>query len=334
MNAKDRLRQDAEIAKLKHKLGDTTAKYKQAVKAIATLEREVDAHRVIKPIQASVIKPTLKPSESEATAIVVLSDWHYEEEVRSASVSGLNRFNLQIADRRIEQTFVVAGKMVKIFERDIPITHVVVCLLGDFITSNIHEECVETAQLLPMEAIMAVQKRIVDGLQYLLDTLPNHRFTVVCKGGNHTRITHKQRHATESGNSLETYMYSAIGKSFADDRIRFVSEDGYLGYLDIYNWRICYHHGHSIKYGGGIGGIFIPAFKAIGQWNKMRWADLHLFGHFHAHKDGGSFLCNGSLIGYSAYALSIKADFEKPKQLFFLMDKLRGKTVTCPIVLD
>lgn len=334
MKAKDRLDHDRIVARLKSELGDTTAKYRQAVKIISSIEKELSAKRQFAPHTPNAIRPQLKATQSEATAVIMLSDWHFEEEVVSGTVSGLNRFNLEIADRRIEQLFVTAVKMVKIFERDIAIKEVVVFLGGDFITGSLHEENVETSQLLPIIAIMEVQKRIVNGLQYLLEELPDHHFTIITSAGNHSRITHKQRHATENGNSLETYMYQAIKGSFADERIRFVLQNGYLGYLKIYGFTMCYHHGHSIKYGGGIGGIFIPAFKAIGQWNKGYRADWHVFGHFHSMKDGGSFLCNGSLIGYNAYALSIKADYEKPKQLFFLVDKLRGRTVSCPIILD
>ena len=83
-----------------------------------------------------------------------------------------------------------------------------------------------------------------------------------------------------------------------------------------------------------MGGIFIPANKAIAQWNKVQWADLDVFGHFHQMKDGGNFVSNGSLIGFNAYALSIKADYEHPKQAFFLIDRKRGRTITAPIVFD
>jgi hypothetical protein len=334
MKAEERLKHDRIVASLKRDLGDTTAKYKQAVKVISSIEKELDAKRQITPCNAVAIKPSFNASKSEATAVIMLSDWHYEEEVESRAVSGLNKFTLDIAKRRAEQTFFVAGKMVKIFQRDIPIKEVVIYLGGDFITGSLHEENVETAQLLPITAIMGVQKLIVGGLLYLLGELPNHRFTVICSAGNHSRVTKKQRHATENGNSLETYMYQAIAHTIKNPRIKFVLQEGYLGYLDIYGFTVCFHHGHAIKYGGGIGGLFIPAFKAIGQWNKAKRADWHMFCHFHTQKDGGSFVSNGSLIGYNAYALSIKADYEKPKQLFYLVDKLRGRTVSCPIILD
>ena len=95
-----------------------------------------------------------------------------------------------------------------------------------------------------------------------------------------------------------------------------------------------FHHGHGMKYGGGVGGIYIPINKAIAQWNKALRADLDVFGHWHQFRDGGNFICNGSIIGYNAYALRIKADYEEPKQAFFLMDKNRGKTIVAPIFVD
>jgi len=51
-------------------------------------------------------------------------------------------------------------------------------------------------------------------------------------------------------------------------------------------------------------------------------------------KDGGTFISNGSLIGWNAYAIKIKADFEKPKQAFFLVDKKRFVICVRPIILN
>jgi hypothetical protein len=105
-------------------------------------------------------------------------------------------------------------------------------------------------------------------------------------------------------------------------------------YLQVYDTTIRFQHGHAIKYGGGVGGIYIPVNKAIAQWNKARHADLDVFGHFHQQRDGGNFVVNGSLIGYNAFAMSIKADYEQPKQALFLMDKKRGRTCLWPLFLE
>jgi len=131
-------------------------------------------------------------------------------------------------------------------------------------------------------------------------------------------------------------MYSNISEYYGKEkRIKFVVPRGYHSYTDINGFVIRSHHGHAVKYGGGIGGIFIPAYKAIGQWNKGKRADLDVFGHFHQRKDGGNFLCNGSVIGYNEYALSIKADYELPAQTFFLVDHKRGlKTNVSPLFCD
>lgn len=51
-------------------------------------------------------------------------------------------------------------------------------------------------------------------------------------------------------------------------------------------------------------------------------------------RDAGNWLLNGSLIGYNAFAISIKAPYETPKQTFFLISKKRGKSGVFPILFD
>ena len=101
--------------------------------------------------------------------------------------------------------------------------------------------------------------------------------------------------------------------------------------MDVYDKTIRFHHGHAMRYYGGVGGIYIPVNKAIAQWNKARPASLDIFGHFHQLKDGGIFVSNGSLIGWSPYSMRIKADYEEPKQAFIVIDNKHGRTFTCPI---
>jgi len=74
--------------------------------------------------------------------------------------------------------------------------------------------------------------------------------------------------------------------------------------------------------------------KAIASWNKSPLkADLDIFGHWHTQMQNPKWVANGSLIGYNAYALSIKASFEPPQQTYFLFDRNRGRTITAPIML-
>lgn len=327
-------------AKLKAiaELRDAKTKYDEAVRIIERQESELGW---LNAIRAGIdttyhIEPHEGAGTSEGTPIIVASDWHAEETVTSAQVSGLNEANLDIIDARITRFWQASLKLVqKHLNPGIHIREVVIALLGDFITGQIHgAENAEANSLLPVDAIIWVQNRIIAGIDFWLNH-SNYTLVIPCKVGNHTRTTLRTRFGSETGHSLESLMYVHLAGYYRNEpRIKFVIDDGYHTYLDVYDQTVRFHHGHAIKYQGGIGGLFIPAYKAVGAWSKARWADLDIFGHFHQSKDGGSFLCNGSLIGYNAFALSIKADFEKPKQTLILMDKKRGRTSVWPILLE
>jgi hypothetical protein len=250
-----------------------------------------------------------------------------------AEVGGLNLFNPTIAHTRIERFFQKALSLTELLAAGLPINHMVLALLGDFITGHIHEEFQETNTLPPMFEVIAVQNEIVSGIQFLLDN-SELRLTIPCHSGNHARTTKTTRFGAENGHSLEYLMFINLKDHFRDNpRVTFIVPEAPHSYLDIYGTMIRFQHGHMVKYGGGVGGLTIPLNKAIAQWNQGRHADLDVLGHFHQLFDGGRFIVNGSLIGYDSFALSIKASYEKPKQVMFLMDRKRGRTFTCPIFL-
>ena len=130
-------------------------------------------------------------------------------------------------------------------------------------------------------------------------------------------------------------MYRNIALHFEHEkRLKFLIAEGYHIYLTVYGMVLRIHHGHALKYQGGIGGLYIPVGKAIDKWNKGRKADLDIFGHWHQLIFAPYFVCNGSLIGYNSYALSIKAEYEKPRQAFFLISKKRGRSLMAPIFVE
>lgn len=324
---------DIALANLREQLALAESKNRQFVRLVRKIEKERDASLQFGVKGVTKIHPTLPSGKSEATAVVLCSDWHIEETVTGSSVSGLNEYNLEIAQKRAERFWRITARMVHIFKKDIPIPRLILWLGGDFISGNIHEELLETCSLPPVESAILAQDWLATGIQYLLDNT-DCELIIPTSCGNHSRITKDRRVSTETGNSLELFVYHALANHFkGNKRVKIILPEGYHTYIEVYGKKLRFHHGHGIKYGGGIGGIFIPAFKAIGQWNKGRVADLDCYGHYHSAKDGGNFLLNGSLIGYNAYALSIKADFETPRQMFFLMDSTRSKTITCPIIV-
>ena len=323
---RDKQKTSAEIFSLK-------GRYAEALKTIEKQESELRSVNVLKQsVDTFMIEPKVSSGKSEGTVVMVASDWHLEEKV-GAEVGGLNTFNLDIAKARVERFFQAGLRLTNLLAQDIKIDTVILALLGDFITNNIHEECADVSGLQPMHAITLAKGSLISGITFLLEN-SSVRLIVPCHSGNHARTTKTTRFSAENGHSLEYLMYLSLADYFRNEpRVQFIIPEGVHSYLDVYGTVIRFQHGHAIKYGGGVGGIFIPAFKAIAQWNKGRHADLDVFGHFHQSKDGGNFLCNGSLIGYNAFALSIKADFETPRQTLFLIDSKRGRTCSWPILV-
>lgn len=330
------LQRDRDKQKTAGELSAYKRKYDEALKTIERQQTELRSMNVLGQGRESFsIEPTKGQGTSEGTAVIVASDWHIEERV-GAEVGDLNVYNLDIAKARSTKFFQSALRLVRLLQQDINIPNIVLALLGDFITNaEMHGgDNTEACSLPPTAALTTVQNFLISGIDFLLaNTKAN--FTLVCHSGNHARTTHKIRFNAENGHSLEYLMYLTLAQVYRNEpRITFIIPEGMHSYVQVYDTAIRFHHGHAVKYGGGVGGIYIPVNKAIAQWSKARHADLDVFGHFHQMRDGGNFLCNGSLIGYNAFALSIKADYEQPKQLLFLIDKKRGRTCTWPILVN
>ena len=267
---------------------------------------------------------------SDAVAFAIASDWHVEETVDPRTVNHLNEFNLDIAEQRIERFFRRVVKLTEIQRNGTNIDTLVLALLGDLMTGYIHEELRETNGLSPTETVLWLTERVGAGLGLLEQNFD--QIIIPCSFGNHGRNTIKPRHATGAKNSYEWMFYHLMAKQYP--RFDWRIADGYHNYLEVDGRMIRFHHGDGLKYQGGVGGLTIPANKAINDWNKAIKAYLDIFGHLHTSIQSQNFISNGSLIGHNAYAIAIKAGMEPPTQTYFLMDKKRGRTITAPIFLD
>ena len=326
---------DKRLSRLSDDKKEVDRKYRNLLRENRKLELEVDAAFEIKAHRKiHKIRPRELKRDSEATAVCVLSDWHVEEEVFANTVNGRNKYNLDIAKKRADLCFERIARFVKKERQDVHIHELILPLLGDFITGRLHEENLEVCLLRPMEAILFAQELIESGITFLLENT-NLQITIPCCVGNHSRITRRVHHTTEQGNSLEWFMYHNLANRFKEEeRVQFVISQGYLLYMDVYKTKLRLHHGHNVRYGGGVGGLTIPMNKAISQWDLERQADVSINGHFHQYMPMRRYVSNGSLIGYNAFAVAIKAEYEPPCQSFFLIDKKRGKTISIPILFE
>jgi len=307
-------------------------KYRAALERIAELERTVEAYTALaEDTTACTITPDTTPSHGEATAIAIASDWHVEEVVDPKTVQGRNKYNPKIAKDRAQRFFQKIVRMTDKERKDVTINNLILHLGGDFISGNIHDELLESCAMRPVEAVLYAQELLSGGLGFLEEHGKFKRIVVVCSHGNHARITPKKHIATTSGNSLELGLYHALARKHT--ACRWLIERGYHTYLSVYGKRFRFHHGDAIRYNGGVGGMTIPLMRAIYQWNQQEPADLDLLGHMHSYTPARRFIVNGSLIGFNAFAVHIKAEYQPPIQAFFLWDKVRGPTIHAPLLL-
>lgn len=335
---------DASSSSIEHKLRDKKFNWKRLIhpkkdidivlKENEKLKQYIGILNELKKAEPFVIEPSTSKTISESAAVMQLSDWHIEEEVDPNTVNSINKFNLDIAKHRIEHTFKRGLKLIQLKEKDTKIKTIIVILGGDFITGNIHEENLENCQLQPIKAILLAMQYLCSGIDFLLNNT-NFRLVFVSVMGNHSRITEKIRHSTEAGNSLEYLMYKAIENKYSSvSRCKFLITEGYFNYLSIFSKIYRISHGHAVKFQGGVGGFLVPLRRAIGQWNKARYADVDILHHFHSENLTKRIIVNGSLIGYNAYALSKAMEFEEPQQNIFLINKTKGVTEFMPVYYE
>lgn len=290
----------------------------------------------IKTLKAShsqlVINPRHSSGTSEAVAIACATDWHIGEVIRPEQVHGLNTFNVAIAKERIQNFFHMVVRLTHKERQDVKIDELVLFLGGDLIDGALHLDVIMTNEIAePIRQAVLCQELIEAGLNYILNHGKFKKITVVCCDGNHGRITAKLHACSRQGNALEYFMYYNIAHRFP--QLNWVMADGLHAYIKIFDFNVRFHHGDTIGF-GGVQGPYTYLNRRIYQWDEGIKAQYTCQGHLHCYTVGTRrWLINGSLIGYSPYALTFGGEFQPPIQAFLLIDKKRGPTVQIPILV-
>lgn len=267
-----------------------------------------------------------------ACPVLLCSDWHVEERVDLASVNGENEYNLQIADRCIKKIPEAFEWLVR--DKRFEIREALLWLGGDLFSGYIHDELMEHNFLSPVQAALWLLDRVEAMVRQILADTDLEKLHVDCNDGNHGRLTHKIRVATRTQNSLEYMLYKTLAARFRDEpRVAFNVAEGEYLYHEVYGQTLCFFHGDSVRYQGGVGGLLIPMRRGLNEHRKIRQVHTYNVGHFHQYMSLPDITVNGSMIGMTPYSLRLKCAPEPRQQAFYMIDAKRGKCQATPIWL-
>jgi len=314
--------------------------YKAALIELDEMQRQID---LLCELDKEIHRPVLKLKHQEqksgkSRSVIVLpfSDLHLGEVVDPDTVSHLNTYNVDTAKIRVKAYFEKVMYLTNLMRTKTKIDHVVLALLGDMINGDIHEELREENELTGIEAVDLAEDMLIEGIDFLRNHGKFKKISVACCFGNHGRTTRKPRNSTAWKNNLEYLLYRHLAKLYSGQNdITFQLTKGYHNYVEMWpDWTVRFHHGDKISYHGGVGGISIPVNKAVWKWSNIKRVKLDVFGHFHQCKEDHMWVSNGSVIGFNAYAMGIKADYEPPRQRFLVIEEDKGLTFNMPILLS
>lgn len=277
-----------------------------------------------------------RPSKSKGTPLLMLSDIHFDEVVLANQIQGLNSYNREIAIKRIQHTVNTAIMLLTKEIKDAQYDGFVLCLGGDMVSGNIHEELAETNEAAILQTCMKLIEVLIDSILRLKATFK--RVYVPCVVGNHGRLHRKPRMKNRVFDNYEWLIYSFVKRHFANDPDVTVDvPDGSDIQFRVYNKSILLTHGDQFSGGSGISGIFTPLMLGMSRKQKRNASvknpfDLMICGHFHQLIMTQSLIVNGSVKGYDEYAFQFNFPFEPPQQALIVIHPIYGVTHQMPIL--
>lgn len=321
---------EKEIKRLRRSLGNQAEAERALQQRLSTLDTIQAANL---EVPEWITKPMPKPGEHHGTPVLMLSDLHLDEVVSVAEMDGLNSYNREIAEYRFERVIESTVEMMSTYVAGLTFDGIVVCLGGDIITGDIHDELAKTNESPVPGTIVHWIPILAAGIKRLADHFG--RVHVPCVDGNHDR-TYKFTPAKKRAESSNAWIiYNVLAMLLEDDdRVTFDISKSPEILFDVYDTRFLLTHGDAFRGGGGVGGIWPPMMRWLKSKLNVRHFDIALIGHWHQLIYGQGIFVNGSLKGYDEYAMSKSFGFERPQQMLFVVTPENGVTHRMNVFAD
>ncbi len=283
------------------------------------------------------------PQGSRGAPVIMVSDIHYGETISREETAGVNNYDAETAKARLQR---LCFKVIDLCENHmgragVKYPGLVVCLGGDLIGGNIHEELRVTNDRTPAQAV----NELTDILGSMLKTWADHfgRVFVVSVVGNHGRMTLKPTAKHVVLDNFDWIIACSLERDFRDDpRIKFMTPEETDAFFTIYGMRFLLTHGDRLgtRGGDGIIGAVGPIMRGVvklanSERHIGRDFDYLLMGHWHQLMWLPGAIVNGCVKGYDEYARTkLRVAPQIPMQALFFVHPENGITAHWEVKLE
>ena len=327
----EKVKQDKKVATYKAEAAYYKKLYASAIKDSSKKELIIDAIREnTTPIpRVTQIGHKVPSTDSRRratqpqTMVAPLTDTHVGDRVTFDQTTGINEYNVDIFNKRLygwtEQIILLAN-----YRRNIAdVEELVIPMLGDMVSGDIHEELARTNIGNCMEQMINGAFLISQSLMALSQHFTKVRVAGVV--GNHGRMTRKIP-SKDKYMDWDYMLYQWIAAFCAEQpNISFHIPKNFSTIINVANRNILIMHGDSIS-GGGTSASFT---RMVGQmrgrqqqnqsWEDMQRFDDIMIGHFHRIDEydigtGAMYIC-GTMKGSDEFTTNRLHVSSPPKHL-------------------
>lgn len=280
---------------------------------------------------------------SRGCPIVLWSDWHRGEVVRPEEVGGVNEFNSNIHDKRVKRLVNTTVDLAHnhMSRSKIKYPGAIVCLGGDFINGDIHEELVDTSDRTTQQNVNELTDLMAGAIEEMASKFG--KVFLPCVVGNHGRNSRRPRMKSRVYTSHEWNIYCNLARFFRRSKhVQFLIPGETDAHFNVFGHRYLLTHGDSmgVKGGDGIIGAIGPIMRGaikVGRSEAQigRDFDTILMGHWHQMLWLPNAIVNNSLKGYDEFArLALRAPYSRPSQALWFTHPEHGITARWEVFLE
>ena len=322
---------DKKVETLKSEVKLWKKLYEQSIKDSAKKELVIDSIHALTPaFNAVPISPPKNKVRKHSKQIVVapLSDTHVGDNVKGEQIGGLNSYDIDIFNRRLYGWANLVLQLVELRRASTPIDELIIPMLGDMISGDIHEELARTNIDNCMGQMIRGANLIAQALMLLA---PNFkRMHVPCVVGNHGRMTRKPP-MKDKYRDWDYMLYQWVAAFCRNQKnITFDISKSFVSSFKAFDKTVLIMHGDSIM-GAGSGMAIMKAIsgmRSVFQYKKTAKNttsyvpaefDSVMMGHFHRVDEydigTGEIHIVGTMKGVDEFAMQRLHVATRPKQI-------------------